>query len=562
MEELRNSLMNLVLNGQFEKFLLLTIFSAMFSFLIFLIFEKLDLFKFLNKLPHKIFYILAFLVPFVFLLIWQILRHRNFFTNGLDLGLYSQILNRLSNFEAPESSIRGFKTVWGDHFRPLLYFVAPFSRIFGADYALLIFQSFLIAFGSYRVFKIFSRFGFFAGSILSFGYFSFFGHQTALAFDFHPAIILSPVLIEIFNEMFFKEKPNFYILVILAIVAMISQEYVAIIMVWVFFAIFILKILEEKISFESIKNGFKNFYPLLIFSAFSGIYYIFVHELIIKPNAPNQTYMYFTYETMGENYGDVIKNMIFSPYRTFAILFDTPVKIEAFWELAFVSVFLMIINFKTFFLISVPILMKFLNTDPAINFNFYHYSVYHFSFFIVGFFEIYKLINSQTFFSKTKLLNFANIFFLVIFIISNFFIKKWSYSEFLYEIRPNNQKQEFLKEIKKISKTSYVTGSNKFMAHFGDFEKAEVLCYRDRKTLFSKSFFNNPEREFFELSGKVWIPKNFKTLPYFNEFDYIILSKNVNESYPCSIEELEFVKQNPSYEKIFENEIGIILRKI
>jgi|GEM_PF-4311263 len=59
-----------------------------------------------------------------------------------------------------------------------------------------------------------------------------------------------------------------------------------------------------------------------------------------------------------------------------------------------------------------------------------------------------------------------------------------------------SEKVKFLSEIKKLHKNSYITATNKIVAHLGSFDKVEVLSHRDRKTLFSDSYFNNPDEIF------------------------------------------------------------------
>ena len=57
--------------------------------------------------------------------LYGLFRHWHFGSSAYDLGIFDQVVWRLSRFETPGSSIRGFTHFLGDHFFPIVALFAP-----------------------------------------------------------------------------------------------------------------------------------------------------------------------------------------------------------------------------------------------------------------------------------------------------------------------------------------------------------------------------------------------------------------------------------------------------
>ena len=71
-------------------------------------------------------------------------RHVSFSSGGYDLGIFSQGLWLLGHGDAPFSTIRG-RNLFADHFQPTLALLAPLGSLSLNPWAILLFQSVLLA---------------------------------------------------------------------------------------------------------------------------------------------------------------------------------------------------------------------------------------------------------------------------------------------------------------------------------------------------------------------------------------------------------------------------------
>jgi uncharacterized membrane protein len=68
-------------------------------------------------------------------------RHWRFESSAFDLGIFDQVVWRLSRFETPASSIRGLSNIFGDHFHPIIALFAPLYWIAPAPETLIAAQA-------------------------------------------------------------------------------------------------------------------------------------------------------------------------------------------------------------------------------------------------------------------------------------------------------------------------------------------------------------------------------------------------------------------------------------
>jgi uncharacterized membrane protein len=124
-------------------------------------------------------------------------KHWHFDSSAYDLGIFDQVIWRMSRFEAPISSVKGHTNIFGDHFHPIIALLAPIYWIAPRVEALLIAQSALLALSIVPVFA-FARRRLPEGPaiVIAIVYGLFWGMQRTAWFDFHE-LAFAPLLIGI-----------------------------------------------------------------------------------------------------------------------------------------------------------------------------------------------------------------------------------------------------------------------------------------------------------------------------------------------------------------------------
>lgn len=114
-----------------------------------------------------------------------IFRHRHF-DSSLDLGIFDQAVWHLSRFEGPASSIKGFPSLFADHFHPIIAVLAPLYWIAPSAETLIAAQGVLFGASVVPVFLFLRRrLPFHIALAMSAAYGLFWGLQRAAIFDFH-----------------------------------------------------------------------------------------------------------------------------------------------------------------------------------------------------------------------------------------------------------------------------------------------------------------------------------------------------------------------------------------
>ena len=118
--------------------------------------------------------------------LYGLFRHWHFGSSAYDLGIFDQVVWRLSRFETPGSSIRGFTHFLGDHFFPIVALFAPLYWLAPAPETLIIAQAALFGASIVPVFAFArDRLGTGPAFGLAAAYALFWGVQSAIAFDVH-----------------------------------------------------------------------------------------------------------------------------------------------------------------------------------------------------------------------------------------------------------------------------------------------------------------------------------------------------------------------------------------
>ncbi|MBI3385549.1 DUF2079 domain-containing protein [Candidatus Gottesmanbacteria bacterium] len=152
----------------------------------------------------------------------SIVRHARFESGGFDLGLYDQAVWQYSKFLPTYNTIKE-RTILGDHLTLTLPLLAPLYWIWDDVRILLIFQAFWISASSFAIYLLAKRrkFSSFTALAISFLYSLFYGVQSAIFFDFHPAVLGAGFLA--WFVYFFESKKNLPAIVML-ILALFTQE--------------------------------------------------------------------------------------------------------------------------------------------------------------------------------------------------------------------------------------------------------------------------------------------------------------------------------------------------
>lgn len=155
---------------------------------------------------------------FIFYTAFAFHKHQNFYT-GYDLAIFDQAVWHLSRFEVPESSIRNVPVIFGDHFDPILVFLAPFYWIFSDPRTLFVLQALILIFPVFILYlwgrKL--KINKFYLLILSLFYLTSPAISSVAIFDFHEIIFAPLFLIGAFYFLTRRKWLYYFLCIILLI---------------------------------------------------------------------------------------------------------------------------------------------------------------------------------------------------------------------------------------------------------------------------------------------------------------------------------------------------------
>jgi uncharacterized membrane protein len=370
---------------------------------------------------HSLFLILgsciALYAAFLLLMTWS--RYANFVSEVIDLHYFHQAVWQLSEFKNPY--IWGLDqpsfAVWGQHFSPILIFLAPFYWI-GKDPGFLMFiQALVVISGALPIYLI-GKEHLKARSIglsLGFAYLAFGGLQFGFAYGFHEIMFFPTLFLWAYYFYLRKKVKSYYIFVLLSL--FVKEEVAFIVGAW---SIYLLVVKRDK------RFG-------LTTLAIAFAWYLLCFHIIFPRLSPGGEFGFLgQYNTAGEpGILGIITHILFNPLSFLQTLVTPTLKIDTFFQ-TFGSFSFLLFLYPPSFLIVIPsLLVKLLSSGIAMA-NGAHYSAAITAVTIVATFE------SFPHFYKNKLIkkfiHDKNIFFSVLImyvaLCSNIFYGYIGYSPF------------------------------------------------------------------------------------------------------------------------------------
>lgn len=132
----------------------------------------------------------------------SIIRVNTFQADAFDLGIFDQTLWQISHFHSLFNTVRGLN-LFGDHFTPILFLIAPLYRLFPEPQALVFFQSAALAIGAAPLYRLARHHSSppFAATGLCFAYLIAPTLAYPILYDFHPNMLAIPLLLFAIDAM-------------------------------------------------------------------------------------------------------------------------------------------------------------------------------------------------------------------------------------------------------------------------------------------------------------------------------------------------------------------------
>lgn len=303
----------------------------------------------------------------------SIVNHYFFRTHAHDLGIETNTIFDYAHLRVNDCMLMQpqFNNVLSDHFSLLPMLYSPLIYIFGS-YTLLIVQILFVLLGGYGIFKYvsFKTKDNWLGILATVHFFSLWGIYSALAFDAHNnvmAAMIVPWFFYFFEKGQLKKAFLFFALVISA------KENMAL---WTLF-------IAVGLLFVNYKNKERRNF-LLMMAVTSVVYFVTVMQFIMPALANDgRAYLHFEYHALGNNFGEVVVNIIKHPIKTFSLFFENHSD-EAIYdtyksELHFIILLsggIALFLRPQFLIMLIPIYAQKLFSDDSIKWGLgYHYSI-------------------------------------------------------------------------------------------------------------------------------------------------------------------------------------------
>jgi len=500
------------------------LFTPIFLIILKVIFKRLGI----AERENTVFFLaLAALVFFSFYTAFSLHKHNDFFT-GYDLAIFDQAVWHMSRFEVPSSSIRDVPVVFGDHFDPVLVFLAPFYWIASDARTLLILQGIILLAPAVLIYlwgkewKI-SNFQIAAVSLF---YLTSIPVQALANFDFHE-IIFAPLFLLLTFYFLIKKRWPYYFLGLFLL--LFTKEDLALLVS----AVGLFIILEEKEYFKGLMTFFLGIIGLIIITG------------VLMP-AMNYavSYDYWKmYPGFENGITEGIIRYIKDPGALFNFLFLTMQ--EKWWTIIFfiVSCIIPAIFVPAFVLLAIPVIAE-------------------------------RVLSSYPYFGLMRVQ--YNILFVPIGVIIMFyFLKKTEHSALVKKIQERFDKLEisFANLVIAFPLVVNLVFSYQFSYMFSPVENWKSVEEPGREEGLQELLQEIPENAAVSAS-QVFLPhlshrQQLYTVPRISDADFIILHfcyTQVCNAWPLTPDMLGifylYLKAYPSFEAIKENQWGAVFRKV
>lgn len=324
-------------------------------------------------------------------------RHDNFFTGRFDLGnmdqtVWNTIHGRIFEFTNPNGTNIVSRLAFHADF--ILILISPLYLIWSHPKILLLLQSAVLGFGAFFVYKLSLKI--IKNKNLSFSLsFAFLVNPLVNyvnLYDFHPVALSTTLLMGAF---YFLKTKKYLLFVIFLLLASITKE-----QVWVItglFGIYIFLIEKKKLLGAGI----------LIASAV--VFYYLISYAIPQAKGGDHFALSY-YSDFGESPAVIIKNILFSPLKTFSVILQEKqlmYLLNIFLPLGFLSV----LSPLTLAFAIPDLLINLLSNNPQLHQIYYQYSSSITPFIFIS--AIYGVSNLKKWFPKIS--NAIYIYYIIIF---------------------------------------------------------------------------------------------------------------------------------------------------
>jgi uncharacterized membrane protein len=236
-------------------------------------------------------------------------NHYLFRTYALDLGLYTNAMQRYISGMAPDTKMfwAPSQHMLADHFDLYLVLFSPLKFIFGT-YTLLIVQWIALMVGGLGIYKYVQKHinpQFALPAILCF--YAYFGLFSAIAYDYHSNVVAAmavPWLLFMFKEEKFKW------VALLTLFILIGKENMGL---WTFF-------IFTALALQNWKNKTHRIWAIGL-AGFSLVYFLVVIQVFMPAMSPNGKYHGFHFSALGLSLSDAVKHLFLHPIDSLKMLF-------------------------------------------------------------------------------------------------------------------------------------------------------------------------------------------------------------------------------------------------
>jgi uncharacterized membrane protein len=295
--------------------------------------------KRIGELDDKILLLFGIIAIFIIFTALGIARHLSLSSGTWDLGLFDQAIWNTAQGDILFSSIKNNINLLGDHFEPILLFIAPLYRFWPSVYVLVILQSLLLAsaiiplylIAKYRLKERLVIFAFIISYVLSRPL------RGIGLFDFHPECFILPLLF--WAYYFLITRRNTFL----------------------FLSLFLLLLCKEDTAFLIVGLGIFAFLFLKRRGLGAGLFmsgiaaWVILTKIIIPHFNPLHQYDYMNRLPFGLTYQDNIKAVLNSPSLLGRLILDKA-KIEYCIKLFAPLGFLPLLSPSHYILIAIPLL--------------------------------------------------------------------------------------------------------------------------------------------------------------------------------------------------------------